>query len=199
MPAPEREDPFPRLAVFAADRPPDGLEIDPRLDCISPRLSDMRDYWRAKCAGRAMPARADIVVTEIPHLMPAVFLADVVARGEDFRIRLVGTALTRMAGRDDSGKLTSEIPAGELCRRLVWSMRWVTARARPLRTHAAHTALPGQEYLQGESLVLPLSGGGPDVVPDVEKVLVTCDLLRPEALGGGSSGFLLARPGDGHA
>ena len=40
-------------------------------------LVEFLEYWRGKCDGRAMPARADIDPLEIPRLLPYVYLVDV--------------------------------------------------------------------------------------------------------------------------
>ena len=78
------------------------LTIDAGLDeaLRRPENAPLRDffaYWQGKRQGGRLPARADIEPTEIPQLLPNIFLVDVVA-GERprFRFRLVGTMIVSM-------------------------------------------------------------------------------------------------------
>ncbi|WP_299396540.1 PAS domain-containing protein [Pelagibius sp.] len=82
-------------------------------------LRQLYDYWTAKRGGRPWPARADILPSEIPTVLPFVMLTDVLdggAAGESggglqFRLRLVGTDVA--FGIDPTGQLLHEaVPEG---------------------------------------------------------------------------------------
>jgi len=82
--------------------PKSALTIDDGLDAAlwRPENAPLRDffaYWQGKRRDGLLPARADIEPTEIPQLLPNIFLIDVVA-GERprFRFRLVGTTIVSM-------------------------------------------------------------------------------------------------------
>ena len=82
--------------------PQPALTIDDGLDeaLRRPENASLRDffgYWQGKRRGERLPARVDIEPTEIPQLLPNIFLVDVVA-GERprFRFRLVGTTIVSM-------------------------------------------------------------------------------------------------------
>lgn len=60
-------------------------------------------YWASKCAGRAIPARTDIVPSEIARLLPHIFICETLVEGE-YRFRIFGTALVDLFGREMTGK-----------------------------------------------------------------------------------------------
>ena len=59
---------------------------------------DLYAYWDAKRGARSMPARADLEPAEIPVLLP--YLMIVGKDGDQFRYRLVGTAVVKAVGYD---------------------------------------------------------------------------------------------------
>ena len=78
------------------------------------RAAQLLQYWHDKRGAKALPDRADIHPPEIPHLLPYILLADPVEGGEDFRIRLFGTALVELMQEERTGKLISQIGLGPL-------------------------------------------------------------------------------------
>ncbi|HET6223971.1 MAG TPA: PAS domain-containing protein [Dongiaceae bacterium] len=81
---------------------PSDLCIDPALPdrLRSPENEELRrffDYWQSKMTADRLPGRADIEPTEIPQLLPNIFLIDVVAGTPPrFCFRLVGTRIVEM-------------------------------------------------------------------------------------------------------
>ncbi len=74
-------------------------------------LRQLYEYWLGKRGPRRWPARADILPSEIPALLPFVVLADVLEDGRHFRLRLVGTDVA--FGIDPTGMLLHEaVPEG---------------------------------------------------------------------------------------
>ncbi len=79
-------------------------------------LRQLYAYWAGKRSGRTWPARADILPSEIPAILPFVVLADVLEDGvseggRHFRLRLVGTDVA--FGIDPTGQLLHEaVPEG---------------------------------------------------------------------------------------
>lgn len=67
-------------------------------------------YWEGKCAGRAMPDRADILPSEMIRLLPHVFICEVLENGE-YRFRIFGTALVDLFGREMTGKRLLDLGA----------------------------------------------------------------------------------------
>jgi hypothetical protein len=62
---------------------------------------DLYSYWLSKREGRIMPARGDINPADIPHLLPYLMIIE--KNGEEFRYRLVGSAIVRAVGYDATG------------------------------------------------------------------------------------------------
>ncbi|HIP78016.1 MAG TPA: PAS domain-containing protein [Kiloniellaceae bacterium] len=74
-------------------------------------LRQLYEYWAGKRGARRWPARADILPSEIPALLPYVVLTDVLESGQHFRMRLVGTDVA--FGIDPTGQLLHEaVPEG---------------------------------------------------------------------------------------
>jgi hypothetical protein len=75
---------------------------------------DVFAYW-ASCRRRArLPGRRDIEPMALKRHLPTVSLIDVDPDGLDFRIRLAGTGLYPVFGREITGlKLEQVYPAGE--------------------------------------------------------------------------------------
>ena len=65
-------------------------------------------YWERLRGARAMPARADIDPVEIRHFLPYVMLVDVLRDPLDFRCRLVGGEIERIARSSPHGRCFSQ-------------------------------------------------------------------------------------------
>jgi hypothetical protein len=116
------------------------------------------EYWLAKGAGRAMPARADIDPLDIPGLLANVFLIDVVAgHPRRFRFRLVGTRITELEGEMTNRFLDEFVPgaAGTAMARHYED----TAQGRIyVRRETLHWRR--RDYVNYHVLLLPLSSDG---------------------------------------
>ena len=136
--------------------------LDPSLDVQHPLLAHLLDYWRRKCGDRAMPSRADIDPLDLREHMGWMILTDVVTPPLRLRFRLIGAEVTRLVGRDSTGKYWDEIYAPEIYDATTAAMRWVVEHGRPLRVLGtlkhAHRA-----WIDMESLDLPLSSDGETV------------------------------------
>jgi hypothetical protein len=63
---------------------------------------DLYGYWLAKRGARAMPARSDIDPGDVPALLAHLIIIDRV--DDQFRYRLVGTAVAEQFGHDLTGR-----------------------------------------------------------------------------------------------
>lgn len=107
-----------------------------------------------------MPARADLDPTEIPDLLPWVILVDVLPG--DFRYRLVGTEVRRIAHADYTGALFSALP-GKGPGSVVWSnCEEVVRRCAPFSRSPPYVG-PVPYFRDCENLLLPLSADGATV------------------------------------
>lgn len=142
---------------------------DNRDDMTSLLLKQGYDYWTAKRGQRLMPSRADIDPIEIPQLLPWLYLVDVLEEGGAdlsgggrFKVRLVGTGITKVLGRDITALSFEEayedsyydMMVGiytELCRRKIPCVRmWQSPH-------------PEQGEISFRSAIFPLSANGRDV------------------------------------
>ena len=136
-----------------------------------PRLSALYDYWQAKRAGRAMPARADIDPLEMKSWLGHLLLIEITGPGR-FLYRLYGTAFVDSFGVDMTGKAVDEL-APELQERVrgdyeaVWRSGQPRARlyTASFEAQPLGASRPAQaEVATWERLVLPLSDGKGAVV-----------------------------------
>lgn len=78
------------------------------LDAIAaPRLRRLLDYWSGACAGRAMPARADIDPLGLREHMGRIHMLEVLGPGR-FRFRIYGSGMTNPDVRDMTGLTTDD-------------------------------------------------------------------------------------------
>jgi hypothetical protein len=128
----------------------------------SDRLRQVYAYWASKIVGGRLPARAAIDPTEIPRLLPFVFLVDVERDPQRFRFRLVGTQICAWAGRDATGLYTDEPAFGPKGAALARQYAEVVARRRSLYIEQP-AGRPERDFIFYDKLVLPLSADGAQV------------------------------------
>jgi hypothetical protein len=114
------------------------------------------EYWRGRRRDGGVPHRADLdPLIDVPALAPGFFIYDVVEGGGDFRLRLMGTGLVRLFGRDVTGKLLSEFWApGELaavCEAFRACIREAEAVAGAGSFH-----WEGRDFVEWESVAAPV-------------------------------------------
>jgi hypothetical protein len=76
---------------------------------------DVFAYWASRRRSTRLPARRDIEPMALKRHLPTVSLIDVAPEGPDFRIRLAGTGLYPVFGREITGlKLDQVYPTDEI-------------------------------------------------------------------------------------
>ena len=135
---------------------PDALAID------EPRLVGLHDYWRSKCHGRRMPARADIDPLEMRAWLGNLVLVEFFGEVTKFRIRLDGTNIAEMGGKGRTGRGAEALTAEEERRVLMRQYDPVLTLRRPAYYEAEFTNSEGR-YLRESKLLLPLSADGTTV------------------------------------
>lgn len=123
------------------------------------RLRRLYEYWEEKRAGRRAPARCDIDPTEIPDLLGYVNIFDVQDNPRDFRVRLNGTEVTRVLGREVTGKLYSEVTPGEDGERCKRAFEICVDEWSPAIVETS-LAFCGKPYTGQTFVALPLSTDG---------------------------------------
>src|SRR5260370_14140032 len=176
---------------FAAARSPPALDdfADALTDseaAVSPitdrRLRQVKDSWRCKAAGRAMPRRADIDPTEIPNLLPDVMLVDVLPQGR-YRYRLIGTENALAQGMNATGRYLDEVlPGREYKAHVIALYDECVGSRRALYSECLFMA-PGRRAPERPTKVLfmPLAAGGATVhMVFVMQVFFYIDPATPE-------------------
>ncbi|SRR6266851_475806 len=126
-----------------------------------PKVVQLYDYWRqAMPLGGALPSRKNIDPTEIPTLLDALWLLDVVGEPRRFRFRLLGGAAQRRSPPGRIGDFIDQFfdkgPADERLDDLhfvVTERQPVWFRGPPRLTHKS-------EIAELERLHLPLAADG---------------------------------------
>lgn len=122
------------------------------------------DYWQSRRAGDAWPRRADLdPVIDIPEVTPYLTLLDVHygadGRPENFRFRLVGTAIVDFEG-DCTGKWLSDVlPEAEDRDAPAWA-QYRDACGGDLWVRIFTLAWQGREAIAYSSLLLPVAMEG---------------------------------------
>ena len=133
--------------------PPAGTDA---ASCIRhPKIRELYGYWLAKRRGRRAPARADIDPLELRSVLPHISLFDVVEPGLRLRFRLVGTAVTVIAG-ETTGKFIDELVPARVYAAL--HEHYVDIVHNFVgRYCVADLAWQGRPYVRYHRLLLPLS------------------------------------------
>ena len=119
-------------------------------------------YWASLRRGARLPARRQLDPREIKRLLPTVSLIDVAREPLDFRMRLAGTALYGVYGREITGKRLSEIYSASAADYWRTELGKVVADGRPA-AGVHNLAWRGAAHLSILWLRLPLAGNGRDV------------------------------------
>jgi hypothetical protein len=125
---------------------------------LHPRIQEVAAYWDSKCRGRRAPSRRDIDPPfELRSYLPHLFMLDVVEPGPRFRLRLVGTEITRAVGGDRTGRFLDEVSPPHIYPELHQEIADVAANF-VLRYRASDTAWLGRTIGRFHRLMAPLSG-----------------------------------------
>ena len=121
-------------------------------------------YWASMREGARLPARRHLDPADIKRLLPTVSLIDVTRAGDavDFRIRLAGTALYGVYGREITGKRLSDIYNTAAADYWRFELGKVAAQGRPA-AGVHNLAWRGASHLSILWLRLPLAANGRDV------------------------------------
>jgi hypothetical protein len=122
-------------------------------------------YWRGKIRDGRLPGRADIHPDELPaELLPYVALIAVEGDGaaRRYRIRLQGSALQAVTGRDETGQYYDAVTTPAAYAVIARLLGEAVDECRPVFL-AAPSAAAGRDFLSFGRLGLPLAGDGATV------------------------------------
>ena len=119
-------------------------------------------YWAGLRHGARLPGRSDVRPEDFKRLLPTISLTDVRRDPLDFRLRLAGTGLYGVYGREITGRTLTEVyntAAAEYWRKELTQL--VQERRPAVGVH--NLAWRGQGHLSILWLRLPLASNGKDV------------------------------------
>lgn len=119
-------------------------------------------YWAGLRHGNRLPGRCDVRPEDFKRLLPTVSLTDVRREPLDFRLRLAGTGLYGVYGREITGRTLGEVyntAAADYWRKELTQL--VQERRPAVGVH--NLAWRGQGHLSILWLRLPLASNGKDV------------------------------------
>lgn len=123
---------------------------------------ELYSYWSSLREGAQLPGRGDIDPGDFKRLLPTVSLIDVLRDPLDFRIRLAGTGLYGVYGREITGRTLDEVynsAAADYWREELAKI--VEARRPAVGVH--NLAWRGAGHLSVLWMRLPLASNGRDV------------------------------------
>lgn len=123
---------------------------------------ELYGYWATLKQGQRLPSRDDIHPSHFKRLLPTISLIDVLRDPLDFRLRLAGTGLYGVYGREITGRTLGEVynsSAAEYWRAELTKI--VESRRPGVGVH--NMAWRGAGHLAILWLRLPLASNGRDV------------------------------------
>lgn len=118
------------------------------------------DLWRSKSSGGKLPARREFHPKELMATLPTVMLVDVADNKDGMTVRLVGTVITEMMGRDPTGMKVADLRGGDML-----AARFMAAaeKAKPYLAVDVPTPFKSPDIPAYSVLVLPLADDGESV------------------------------------
>jgi hypothetical protein len=126
----------------------------------NPDLSRLLDYWTAKRGSRIAPSRADIRPAEIKALLPDLMIWNVGLDGAPHTIRLVGEAIVRFVGVNNTGNSATAGMPEEAAAIMTAVLDEVAAARAPRFRIGKAFWLREKSYRDFEACYLPLSADG---------------------------------------
>lgn len=126
----------------------------------SPQIRDLYRYWVSIRPALGLPGRQHFDPVDIPHLLPNLWLVDVVGRPMRFRFRLVGTRITAFSGRDSTGKWLDEVYDDFRDTGAYHRMCLCAVDGKPIFQRGEVVSNPHCTGQEAERLYLPLASDG---------------------------------------
>ena len=131
-----------------------------------PEVRALHDIWQRMRGGRGLPSRRDFDPVEVPQLLSRMFLIDVLPGASPerrYRVRLKGTELVVLLGRDWTGRFLHEFSDLEAADHLVAVADHVVASRMPFISSGLFYRARDRSTCQSESILLPLAEDDGDV------------------------------------
>lgn len=123
---------------------------------------EMFAYWASLRRGASLPARVDLHPSSMKRLLPTVSLIDVARAPRDYRLRLAGTGLYGVYGREITGRTLDDVYTAAAADYWRKELDKVVDERRPgVGVHSL--AWRGAPHMSILWLRLPLASNGKDV------------------------------------
>ncbi len=143
-------------------------------------------YWASRREGARLPCRANIHPAHFKRHLPTVSLIDVLPEPQDYRLRLAGTGLYGVYGREITGKTLDEIYNSAAADYWRAELGKVVRDRRPM-VGVHNLGWRGAAHLSILWLRLPLASNGTDV-----DMILGYDGVVGQQAEGGTSGIRAA-------
>lgn len=144
-------------------------------------------YWSSRRQGSRLPARASIDPAHFKRHLPTVSLIDVVGEPRDYRLRLAGTGLYSVYGREITGMGLDEVYSSSAAAYWRTELDKVVEGRRPAAGFH-NLSWRGAAHLSILWLRLPLASNG----RDVDMILGYDAVITPQSESGALSGIRAA-------
>ena len=114
-------------------------------------------WWLDACGDRPFPSRRDFSPAVMGSDLQTMVLHDVEAGTPRFRIRLAGTEVADLLGRDPTGKTIYDFPNAE---KMAARYEWLLQHRRGYHCRRLPLRWAGKQLLHYETVVLPLGRDG---------------------------------------
>jgi hypothetical protein len=123
-------------------------------------LDALYAHWQKRRGARKAPSRSDIDPVDIPYLLPHIYLVDI-ERGDhlSFRIRLMGTHLVQVFGKDYTRRLLREVDLDDHTQIILAEYKTVAETMAPICNKHKFVNHSGRPF-DYDRLLLPLSSDG---------------------------------------
>jgi len=136
---------------------PGNVIYTPLSDVHDKELLGFLDHWRSLPKTDGFPSHSDLDLRLIRRGLPHVHAYDVISPST-FRIRLLGTAMTRLAGCDYTGHVL-EVTSKDLREsRTAGILQEVYIARQPILTNVYGGVIDGAHFVHLESVWLPFRG-----------------------------------------
>lgn len=134
-------------------------DIDPQ-GFTSEKQRNLLDYWLQIRGARNMPRRQDLNPMDIPHLLSAIWMADVVPGGNPgFKVRLFGTDLVQAFQLEGTDMLLDQI---SFTKDIIARLTTLTTTGKAYY-YKAKFPIESEDYNYYTTLTLPMSSNNETV------------------------------------
>lgn len=148
------------------------LTVNPEGVLDSGPLREIVDFWESLRQDGRLPSRTDFKPEDLRNWLSHILLVDIVDGGKRFRWRLLGTAITDVLQRDNTGKWFDEIYKGEQLAAFEENYALAFHHKKPFWFQGTFE-YTNKEHISFRSVHLPLASNGVDV--DMVLVLLQYD------------------------